>query len=210
MKKFTLDGLDAIIFDLGGVILNLDYELTIQSFKSLGEERFDEFYTQAKQSDLIDQYERGEISTAIFVSTLKNMLPEKVTEEQMTDAWNAMLLDLPKHRIEFLEQISAQLPIFLFSNTNDLHYQAFTARIQKEFGNKELLDELFVQAYFSHLVGKRKPDAEAFETVLQNHHLQADKVLFIDDSIQHIEGANIVGLQTYHLQDEDISQIFEF
>lgn len=210
MKKFTLEDLDAIIFDLGGVILNLDYELTIQSFKSLGEERFDEFYTQAKQSDLIDQYEKGEISTSIFVSTLKNMLSEKVTEEQIKAAWNVMLLDLPEHRIVFLEQIGAQLPIFLFSNTNDLHYQAFTAGIQREFGNKELLDQLFVQTYFSHLVGKRKPDAEAFQLVLQNHQLQADKVLFIDDSIQHIEGAKIVGLQTYHLQDEDISQIFEF
>lgn len=208
-QPINLSNLSAIIFDLGGVILNLDYNLTINAFKELGGAKFDELYTQANQSRIIDKYETGQISTRDFLDYMQSFLPGNTKDEAITNAWNAMLLNLPAERIDFLYQIKQKLPIFLFSNTNELHFQNFTGYIEKTFGNKGLLEDIFNQTYYSHIEGLRKPDALAFEKVIKDHKLDPATTLFIDDSIQHIEGARKVGLLTKHLIDEDIIDIFD-
>lgn len=209
MGKIDLKDINAIIFDLGGVILNLDYDLTVNAFKELGGERFDKLYTQANQDKIFDAYEVGELSSQEFVNYLKKFLPETVSEGQIVDAWNKMLLNLPNERIEFLNQLRKKTPIYLFSNTNDLHYQSFKKRIEDNFGNENLLEDIFEKAYFSHLCAQRKPNHTAFQLVLDNHNLLAEKTLFIDDSIQHIEGANSLGLKTYHLVQEEIGHVLD-
>ena len=104
---------DAIIFDLGGVVLNLDYQLTIDAFKKLGLEDFEAMYTQAKQSDLFDRFETGQISSQHFINKLLPFLPNDVTPNQVVHAWNAMILDFPIERLKFIENLNVNQPIYL-------------------------------------------------------------------------------------------------
>ncbi len=210
LLKNKISNFDALIFDLGGVVLNLNYDLTISRFKELGKDNFDKLYTQASQDLVFDRYETGEINSDDFVNYLLEFLPDSTSDFDVIQAWNAMILDLPKHRIEFLKNLRSFLPIFLFSNTNDLHYKYFNSEIEKSYDDNNILNGLFDKCYYSHLVGFRKPNAEAFELVLNEQNLEAEKVLFIDDSIQHIEGANRLGIKTHHLVDSDICDIITF
>jgi putative hydrolase of the HAD superfamily len=205
-----MNNVKAIIFDLGGVVLNLDYDLTINAFKKLGGSNFDNLYSQAQQDKIFDKYEVGDISTTDFISYLKSFLPEEVSNEQVIDAWNVMLLDLPLCRVELLRKLRNEYQIFLFSNTNEMHMECFRRTLKDVYGNEKLLEDLFIQTYYSHQEKKRKPNAEAFQQVLNDHGLTAEETLFIDDSIQHIEGAGKIGLQTVHLVDKDIVDIFNF
>ncbi|MFT4601844.1 MAG: FMN phosphatase YigB (HAD superfamily) [Arenicella sp.] len=209
-NKINLLKYDSVLFDLGGVILNLDYDLTVNAFKSLGQERFDNLYTQASQDFIFDKFETGIISSIEFIDYMLSLLPKECSSADVVIAWNLMLLDLPKKRIDFLKQLSLKMPINLFSNTNDLHFKSFTKYFINEFGDENLLNSMFNKCYYSHLVGERKPNSAAFQLVLDEQGLDPEKVLFIDDSIQHIEGANKLGIKTHHLVDSDICDILTF
>ncbi len=198
----------AIIFDLGGVILNIDYHKTINSFKKLEVDNFEELYTQAQQHHIFDKFETGKITPQEFRNYIKSVADVELTNQQIDDAWNAMLLDLPQHRIDLLNQLKKEYPIFLFSNTNAIHLKAFKNSIKNQYGNENLLDDTFNKTYYSHILGKRKPNTNGFEQIIKENNLQANKTLFIDDSQQHIEGAKKVGLQTFWLKDKDIIDVF--
>lgn len=198
----------AIIFDLGGVILDIDYEATINAFKELGKENFEELYTQANQTKLFDRFETGMISPDEFRDEIRNYLGYDLEDGMIDDAWNALLGDLPEERIELLRKLKKDYPIYLFSNTNDIHYHEFRKIIRNTFGKTDILEDIFKKTYYSHLVGKRKPNADAFQLVLNEQGLKANETLFIDDSIQHIEGAKELGLQTIHLVDKEITELF--
>lgn len=207
-NKYPLDGIEAIIFDLGGVVLNLDYQATIDAFKKLGKQNFDELYTQANQDKIFDQYETGQISSPQFRDYFRKFLSESISDDQIDAAWNKLLLNLPKERIELLYELKEKYPIFLFSNTNDIHLKCFRQIIKHSFGDEDLLEKVFNKTYYSHLLGMRKPNIEAFQYILDEQSLTAERTLFIDDSIQHIEGARKLGIQTIHLTDREITDLF--
>lgn len=192
-----------IIFDLGGVILNIDYQLPVKAFERLGLEDFQQKFSQARQQALFDDYEKGKISSSAFVQQLKTQLPPEVTEEQIIDAWNSILLDLPEERLFILEKATLNHRTFLLSNTNDLHIRSFNNYLKSTFG----LDSLagyFEKYYYSYQVGMRKPDIVIFEHVLNDAGLDAATTLFIDDSIQHVMAARSCGMLSHHLQKEDL------
>jgi len=200
---------NAIIFDLGGVVLNLDYNRTVNAFKELGKENFEHLYAKSNQDKIFDQFETGAISAKEFRAYMKSFLDETVSENEIDFAWNSMLLDLPKKRIDLLLKLKERYKIFLFSNTNEIHLDAFQKIIADTHGNSTLLENIFHQTYYSHLVGLRKPTAEAFQKVIDDHQLIPQQTLFIDDSIQHIEGAQNLGIQTFHLVNRDICELFK-
>lgn len=187
-----------IIFDFGGVILNIDYTLTERAFAGLGLTDFHKIYSQATQKDLFDRLETGKISPAAFRAEIRKYIGE-ATDAQIDKAWNAMLLDLPAERVALLDRLRATHRIFLLSNTNEIHYKAFTAYMKETF-KRDIFSEVFEKAYVSHKIKMRKPDAEVFEFVLRENGLNKDETLFIDDSIQHIEGAKKVGLNALFLE----------
>ncbi len=187
-----------IIFDLGGVILNIDYNLTAQSFKNLGIANFDEIYSQSSQTNLFDKMEKGLMSPREFRDAIRSVSGIQLSDFDIDKAWNAMLLDLPGERIELLLNLKQNYRTFLLSNTNSIHYDAYTANLREEKGIDGLAP-LFEKEYFSHLVGMKKPDAEIFLHVLNDAGLDIEETIFIDDSIQHVEGARKVGLNAIHL-----------
>lgn len=198
----NLNDIDAIIFDLGGVILNIDYTKTSDEFKKLGCTNFDELYSQASQKGLFDDFETGKISTPAFINQLLDFLPPNTTANQVVAAWNAMLLDFPNENLSFLEQIKEKKNTYLLSNTNEIHIKAFNRKLEQQVG-KQSLHSYFINTYFSNEIGLRKPHPETFEYVCKQNSLIPNRTLFIDDSIQHIEGAKKIGLQTLHLAKND-------
>ncbi len=182
-----------IIFDLGGVILNIDYELTTKAFVELGLENFREVYSQKKQQRFFDDFEKGKLTRTEFFVELSNHLPEGITHEQMENAWNAMLMYIPSDRINWLKKIGSRYRIFLLSNTNEIHIQAFRNILQEDFG-KDILEEIFEKCYYSSEIGMRKPEKEIFDRVTNENNLKPSETFFIDDSVQHVEGAISAGL----------------
>ncbi len=200
---------NAIIFDLGGVILNIDYTKTIEAFKLLGVLNFDELYTQAQQNNVFDDFEKGNISDDEFRDYIRTVSNVNLTDTQIDSAWNAMLLDLPLARVELLESLSGKYPIYLYSNTNSIHLTAFREIIRTQHSNELLLESLFLKTYYSHELGMRKPNQNGFEEIIKNHSLEIGTTLFIDDSEQHIKGAKNLGLQTIWLKDKTIEELFK-
>lgn len=197
----------SIILDLGGVILNIDYHRTIRAFKALGMDDFEHHFTQLRQARLFDRYETGRISDAEFREGLRPHLHPDVTDTEIDDAWNAMLLDLPAARLDLLRELAQGRRLFLLSNTNGIHIRAFHAQLQRTHGLADL-SGFFERVYYSYRMGMRKPDPAIFRRVCDENGLDPSQTLFIDDSPQHVEGARAAGLGAVHLTGMDILKLF--
>ena len=187
-----------IIFDLGGVILNIDLKNTELAFAELGIGNFKEYYTLQQSSPLFYNLELGFITPETFYIEFRELVRLPLTNEEIKAAWNALLLDFPKERIDWLGNIRKKYKIFLLSNTNEIHYQAFTKMYEEQIGNGHF-DDQFTKTYYSHKMGLRKPAKECYEAVLNHERLRPEETIFIDDSLQNIEGAKSAGLQTFYL-----------
>ena len=191
-----------IIFDLGGVLINLNYQLTRAAFENLGIANFNDLCTQHHANPLFEQLEVGAIEPEEFYNQLREATGLTLTNSQIETAWNAMLLDFPVERLLWLDQIKNKYNIYLFSNTNAIHYKTFTriyAQTAPLVGFNPDFNHFFKTAYYSHTLKQRKPEVAAFEAVLQDAKLDPAQTLFIDDTISNIEGAQKAGLQTLFL-----------
>lgn len=199
-----------IIFDFGGVILNINYGLTSEAFRQLGISNFDEMFSKAKQSDLFDNLEKGLISPGEFCDRVRTITAMILSNDQIFDAWNALLLDLPKERIELITALRKKYKTFLLSNTNKIHADAFFKIIDASVGRNNF-NNAFDKIYLSHEIKLRKPGREIFELVLRENDLEKEETLFIDDSIQHVEAASCIGIHAYHLKErETIFDLFSW
>ena len=185
---------DTILFDLGGVLINLNYQLTIDAFTQLGVKDLNFTYSQASQTSLFDDYETGKISTQQFINTIKKYVPAAVTPNQIVHAWNAMILDFPVENIAFIEELSRYKKIYLLSNTNAIHLQKVEQKLAP-ITTKKLAD-YFTKVYYSHEIEQRKPHSETFEFVYKDSGIDPATTLFIDDSEQHLIGAKKTGFNT--------------
>lgn len=187
-----------IIFDLGGVILDLDFERMTQQFYKLGIPDFEDYFTLKKQVDFFEALELGLITPEGFCDRLREEAKVDVDNEAIEEAWNLILKDFSSERMNYLERISEKYNIFLFSNTNSIHAKCFEKRCLEQTGRT--LESYFKQVFYSHSLHLRKPDMVVFKEVLERSGLQAAETLFIDDNLANIVGAQKVGLQTIHLQ----------
>jgi len=199
-----------IIFDLGGVLLNIDYLATIKSFENLGITDFEKLFSQANQIHLFDKLDTGLISPDEFRNEIRNISGLNISNQDIDNAWNAMLLDMPKHRILLLENAKKHYRTFLLSNTNAIHYPEYSKYLLAEHGYASL-SMLFEKQYLSHEIKLRKPNIEAFQYILSENNLKPSETLFIDDTAQHVTGAKKAGLNAYwlDLSKESIDDIFE-
>ncbi|MDH4472409.1 MAG: HAD family phosphatase [Fluviicola sp.] len=199
---------EAIIFDLGGVLINLDYQLTSKAFIDLGLTDFDATYSQLQQTDLFDRFETGAISSFHFINRLLDQLPQGTSGNKVVHAWNAMILDFPEDRLKWLLEIKKHFRIFLLSNTNTLHMEAVRRSLEKTVGHQRL-EDYFEHVYLSCEMGLRKPDPAIFSRVCQEQGLNPATTVFIDDSPQHVAGAATIGLQAIHLKPgETVQSLF--
>ena len=195
-----------IIFDLGGVILNLDVPKTITKLQTIGIDNIVNKTGHHYEYSFFYDFEIGKISEEEFLEALSKLSSERPTHEAIKAAWNAMLLDMPKSRITFIESLKGKYNLYLLSNTNAIHQKCFLDEFETANGYK--FNELFAKAYYSHEVGIRKPDESIFNFLLKDSNLKPEESIFIDDSIDNIKAAESLGIQTFHVKDYNLLSDF--
>ncbi len=184
-----------IIFDLGGVLINLDFNKPVLSFRELGFPHFENMYSQFKVDQLFEKLETGKITEEEFYIVLKKVGINRLTNDDIKNAWNSMLLDFREKSLDFLKELKKDRRLFLLSNTNIIHYDAFNIILEKQTGLKTL-DPLFSKAWYSHLIGMRKPNEDIYNFVLNDAGITAGETLFIDDTNPNIVTAKKMGFKT--------------
>ena len=194
--------IDTIIFDFGDVFINLDKQGTINSLKKLGLSEWNEDLNQLNL-----KFEKGQISEENFLLGIQKHIPNASAEEVLS-AWNAVLLDFPLRRLEFLQKLSKKYRLFLLSNTDAIHIETF----ERENGVSFYSDfyQSFEKVYFSFELGMRKPDVEIFNYLLKKHNLSSKRTLFVDDKKENTDAALSLGFQIWNLQvgKEDVVDLF--
>lgn len=197
-----------IIFDFGGVIIEISHQRLEEAFRGYGIENFDLLFSQAMQSDLFQEFEKGGITTVQFRNEVRKLTNLIVSNDILDQLWNQIIGDYPPHRIELLKKIKDNYRLFLFSNTNIIHYNFYIEKFRQEFGFD--FHSLFDKTYWSFKMGKRKPDLASFSEIMSVEGLIPGETLFIDDSIQNIMTAKQLGIKTIHLENGlDITDLFK-
>jgi FMN phosphatase YigB (HAD superfamily) len=187
-----------IIFDLGGVLLDIDFGLTHKAFEKAGVPGFDQLYSQHKTSPFFIDFEKGKIPVSQFFDHIRKICNCPLSDETIVQCWNALLKNgFEQEKIDWLKKTGERYRIFLFSNTNIIHYQWFAGNFNQLTG--EDFNDQFIKAYYSHEMGLRKPDTASYQYILDEQGLEAGDTLFIDDTIKNIEAAAGMGFQTIHL-----------
>lgn len=196
-----------IIFDFGGVLFEIDYHLPIAAFKKLGFEDFGSIYTQAAQSEIFDRLETGKISNEEFMAYIHSFVPQ-ASREEVDHAWNCILLHLMPEKVAFVQEMRDQgFRTFMLSNTNAIHVAEFEKMIEHSMGLEEFR-KAFEKIYYSNAIGIKKPYPETYLQVCEWNGLNPAETLFIDDSIQHVLGAEKAGLHVLHLQSgQDLATV---
>ena len=190
---------EAIIFDLGAVILDIDYNLTRTAFEKLGVLHFDDMYSQKTADMLFRKLETGKIADDDFYVEFNNCTGLQLSPLEIKEAWCAMLLDFRENSLLFLDVLKPKYRLFLLSNTNHIHIPELYKIYNRKKRSKPF-PEFFEKAYYSSEIGLRKPDAECYQWVLNEQNLVPEKTIFIDDSLQNVEAAKLLGMQTVWLQ----------
>ncbi|TKB97917.1 HAD family hydrolase [Pedobacter cryophilus] len=197
-----------VIFDYGNVIFTIDFKRTQAAFNALGINNVESFYAHKTQHPIFNQFEKGEITAAQFRDGIREISEHpNLTDEQIDHTWNSLLIGVPKGNHELLLQVKQKYRTFLLSNINEIHLDYINNYLKRQF-NIDGNEVFFEKIYYSHLVGKRKPNKEIFEQLLSENNLDPQETLFIDDSPQHLETATNMGIQTYLMTYPDTIQEF--
>lgn len=203
-----------IIFDLGGVIIDIDPLKAVEAFANYaykeGNGDINQMYDRIVNGTLLMDYEKGKISDADFRNALNDKLDLELSDEKFDEAFNALLLDYTSDRLKLLTELKKSHSIYLLSNTCHIHYQFYNNLLKTKYGYSDLKD-LFDQTFLSFEMGMRKPDVKIYNTVLDQAKLNPAETIFIDDSLQNIEAAEIVGIKGYHKpQEVDLVTLFDY
>lgn len=194
-----------IIFDLGGVILNINPQLTVDAFRKLG---WNDFYDQSNLSiskTLFYNLESGSSTPATFRNNVREMIAKQIKDNEIDTAWSAMILDIPSDRIRYLEELKKSYRVFLLSNTNEIHRIKFHREFEADFGYS--FYDLFERNFYSHEMGMRKPNPEIYLQALKEADLDPEETLFIDDMEENIEAARTIGMKGLHIQPGTLLEI---
>lgn len=180
-------------------MINLDNKLTEKAFVGLGVKDFSKYFGHGFAASFFKEYEIGKITDEEFINQLRRLGNLDVPDSLIIKAWDALLLDFPPARIELLKKLKNKYRIFLFSNTNSLHMKTVN-KIYRDTFQDEKLDELFEKAYYSNVLGMRKPDPSSYQFITTENELKPSETLFVDDALINVEGANAAGLKGHFLE----------
>ncbi len=196
--------INTIFFDFGDVFINLDRDASLNALKKLGLHSWND-----ELENLNQEFERGKLTEVQFIIGLKKLIPNASIDD-LRDAWNAVLLDFPLKRLEFLQGLSMMnYKLFLLSNTDEIHIQKFEHMLGATFIRE--FYQCFEKVYFSFEIGVRKPDPQAFDYIIKKHALSTKHTLFIDDKKENTDIAASLGMQVWNIVpgEEDITQLFD-
>ncbi len=193
-----------LIFDLGGVILDLSIDHTMEAFAGIS--KIDKKNTQRIYDTTkgFEDYEKGSIDDDAFRDFVRQTYGISVDDQTIDRCWNAMLRGIPTIKLDLLMRLKNDFQVFLLSNTNAIHLRHINEVMLPGIHGAKKLDTYFDKAYYSHLMHKRKPDADIFEEVIEENHLVPEQTLFLDDNALNIEGAKSVGIKTIHVTSPNL------
>lgn len=198
MKNNTFD---AILFDFGNVIIDIDFELMFQGLAAGSGKSVDVVRQRLSDNQVFRRYESGFFDDAEFYEVIRQTIGYPFNNGEIKKIWNSMLLQIPPNRIELLRYLNTKFPVYLLSNTNPIHISWCNNYLQEKFGINSVND-LFKKAYLSYELGMWKPDEVIYEHVLTDANCEASQMLFFDDNEANIESARKVGLQAIHITPE--------
>ena len=187
-----------LIFDLGNVLYDIDFTKMYAAFNELGIPNFENHFTLNKSDQIFFDLELGLISEQEFCDGFNALYHMSLTKQQIIEAWNSLLIGYRPQSIEWVKANNSNYNTFLYSNTNQIHYDHFIPQFEQEMGGN--FENLFKTPYFSHKMGQRKPDPASFKHILEKEGLVAEETIFIDDNEPNIIAAASVGLQVLYLQ----------
>lgn len=199
MKHFK--NITTLIFDFGGVLINLDINQCILNFKQLGLVNFEQYLNNFAQSGFFMQLEKGQISADQFRSEIRKLTPNRLTDADIDQAWCSFLVDIPEEKLEILIELRKKFRVVLLSNTNIIHFPNSVKTIFTNKGRK--LSDYFERCYLSYEMKMAKPDKEIFENILATENVQANECLFLDDGLKNTLVAKELGIQTYLVNENE-------
>jgi epoxide hydrolase-like predicted phosphatase len=185
----------AVIFDFGNVIINIEFQRIYQTFAKFTSKPIAYIEKRITEDQIFRRYESGQFTDEEFREVIRQTLGFPLSDHEVDTAWNAILLDIPSDRIDLIHKIRQKYPVFLLSNTNNIHITASNNYLKKTHGIKSL-DILFDKLFLSYEMGMWKPDTEIYYEVLRSINLEPNEVVFFDDNLQNIESAKAIGMQT--------------
>lgn len=203
-----LSGVKNIIFDLGGVLLNINPKQTIEAFTRLGMEQMVGDNGLSYDHEIFYLMEQGKVTPEEFRDGVRKLLPAKVSDSQIDEAWTAMLLDFPAIRVQLVKNLREDFKIYLFSNTNAIHVEKYHSNFRNQHGFE--VSTLFEKDFYSNEIGFRKPSSESFLEIIRLSGVNPAESLFIDDSKANVEAAIASGLKGLWLEvGQKIEEIFQ-
>lgn len=203
-----LKGIKNIIFDLGGVLLNIDPKKTIDAFGKMGMEQLVKDSGLSYTHKIFFQMEQGKLSPDEFRKGIQEMLPSPVSFEEIDSAWTAMLLDIPEVRVLLVKNLRKDFRIFLFSNTNAIHVKKYHSDFRNLHGFE--VSSLFEKDFYSNEIGHRKPTPESFQEIIRLSGIKPEESIFIDDSQLNVEASIASGLKGFWLEPgQKVEEIFQ-
>lgn len=194
-----------IIFDLGGVILNINAQLTFDAFRKLGWNGSQEEEMVSKSKEMFHNLEKGNTSPDAFHDHFRQLTGQNSGDQEIDDAWTAMILDIPSDRVNYLKDLRKKYRIFLLSNTNEIHKVKFHRVFEENYGFP--FYDLFERNHYSHEMGLRKPETNIYLQVLNENQLLAKESLFIDDVEENVIAAESVGLKGLLIQPGTLLEV---
>ncbi len=182
-----------LLFDLGNVIVDIDVDGAMSRLRGL-------FRSDAKQNVIdkaLTDYECGRISTDIFINTMLSQSEQRYQAIDVIEAWNSMLVGIPSYRLDMLEKLRINYSVYLLSNTNALHLEWIHRYVRKVHRVDSFEKQYFDHAYYSHLVGDRKPNASLFKFITEDAFMTPPLTLYMDDIQENLDVAGKLGYETY-------------
>lgn len=203
-----MEGIKNIIFDLGGVLVDLDRDACIEEFRKLGFPQADEMLNTYRQKGVFKELEMGTVSPQDLYKYIEGIVGRAIEPEKIDQALYAFLVDLPVYKLQMLLDLRKDYKVFMLSNTNAIMMPFMEQTFFKQQGLS--IGNYFDRLFLSYEMGMLKPDAEIFETLLSQAGIEAHETLFVDDAEPNIESALSLGFRTYlPAQREDFRHIFK-
>ncbi len=188
-----------ILFDLGGVILDIDVQATLKGFYELGFPAELMQFPNSMTTDLFYKYETGKLDTEAFRNEIRKKTGVKMSNQAFDEAWNAMIVKIPEERTDLLKRLSERYSLYMLSNTSSLHVEVFEPMYLEAAGIS--MHKVFTKIYYSHEIGWHKPDHESWEHVIRDAGIRPEETLFLDDNIHNIKASQELGFQAIHIHE---------
>ena len=196
-----MDKIKNIIFDLGGVLMNIDFKRTFNAFEIIGFRGAEMAFQDPAINRLCMDFETGVYCSIEMRTKFRELTGFICSDIQFDKAWNALLIDFPPERIRRVQELAKKYKTYLLSNTNPIHAKHFNSELNKHFGI-ESMDHLLDKAWYSHNLGFRKPDERIFHKILKSSRLNPGETLYLDDLELNVKVAESVGIRGIHVTEE--------